>query len=773
MPAPLHRVSVLVDGQNEEQIARNCLSRNTADNELHKYDGLLTGWAGAAEVAELQQYGLRVEASPEQDAPKGMDQVAPHLEGGETPPVRLILRGPMRPQWRKLMDENKVLMLGKVDTESYLVRASKEALQRLAEADMVREMRVEGDTGKTSREVWQDCKAAAEATAERAVVPQAVRAGMLGMDMGGGAALAERPVAEPPALYDVAVFKRAFLDPVRTKLEQAPGVTIVEKAPRALRIKVATGAPILEDIAKWPEVRLVSKYLPPRLMCTAGNATIGVTTLRTASPTRWTGKGEIVAVFDSGIDADHGDLAPAVQSALPMPAARPQDDIGHGTHVAGIIAGRGILGGSTGVATEARLLDRSMVDIDGQLILPLDYDELFEPAAAAGAKIFNMSWGWPIGGSYDQGSRQVDEFAYAHPDILMVVAAGNSGEAPQGDFSFRTLAAPASAKNVLTVGACSLRCTCTTDCACKRTMGEKWPSRFSVPPASAVPLIPANGDPVNVIGISSRGPTDYDSIKPDVLAPGVLVESTRSQHVAVSPFEKGCPCADGANYGCLSGTSMATPFVAGAAALARQYLREEQQMAAPSAALLKALLIAAAIRLIHARDPQPGLAGFPDFDQGFGVLDISTILPHPATPADRRLILVDIGSQSPEALAGRQAPDSLIRSVRNHRFKVAATSAEPLRIVLCWTDPPGVSLQNNLQLDLATPAGGPPFVGNQEHTFLRDPLGLEKGDKRNNVEIIRVPNPAPGEYRARVFAQNTSQPNQGYALVIVGPVLPP
>jgi serine protease AprX len=768
MPLPLHRVSVLVDGEREEQLARHCLVRRTTEDALNKYDGLLTGWATAADVAEMRQAGLQVEAAPAQEAPTGVDEVTPLLKSEEGLPVCIKLRGPMRPNWRKLIEENKVQMLDKVGTETYRVRASEEALHRLAEADMVQKVWVEAEGSKASPEVRQDC----EATAEREGVPQAVAGRMLGMYAMAAADPDDPEPAGPPAQYDVAVFKRAFLHPVRAKLDQSPGVTVVEEAPRALRIEVLEGAPILTEIVKWPEVRFVSKHVPPRLLCTAGNATIGVTTLRTATPIRWDGGGEVVAVFDSGIDAGHPDLASAVQPALPMPGARPHDDIGHGTHVAGIIAGRGTAGGSPGVAPGAALLDRAMIDASGQLILPLDYDDLFEPAATAGAKIFNLSWGWAVGGSYDQGSRQVDEFAYAHPDILLVVAAGNSGRAPKGDYAFKTLAAPASAKNVLTVGACSLRCTCTSACACKGTNGEKWPSFFPLPPASKAPLIPSNGDPVGVIGISSRGPTDYDSIKPDVLAPGLLVESTRSQHVQVPRFEKGCPCADEVHYGCLSGTSMAAPFVAGAAALVRQYLREEKQLVAPSAALLKALLIVATIRLTHVREKPPVVAGFPDFDQGFGVLDLSTLLPYPAAPADRRMILVDICNDSPEALASRQPADSLIRSFRSHRFRVDAASAEPLRIVLCWTDPPGVSVQNNLQLDLKTPAGGPPLLGNQEHTFLPDPFGLDFTDKRNNVEVIRVPNPGPGEYRARVFAQNTAQPNQGYALVVIGPIQP-
>lgn len=760
----LYRVSVLVDGDQEERLAREHLAKNTPEDALSRYDGLLTGWATDIEIDEMKRSGLRVEASAAQAEPADISAISPHLESEEGSLVCATLRGPMRPEWRQILEENGVQMLGKTDVDTYRMQASREALSKMADARILRDVWIEGTTNKASREVRQEV----ESVAESEGVPEAVEGAMLGMEVPLGAA----PSADserPRAVYDVTVFKRAGLEVVRRKLKENE-VQIIETAPRALRIEVPVGAPILKEIASWPEVRFVAKYDPPQLMCTAGNATIGVEALRSASPVRWTGKGEIVAVFDSGIDAGHLDLAPSVLPALPMSGARPNDDIGHGTHVAGIIAGRGTAGGPPGVAPEAQLIDRTMVDASGQLILPVNYEQLFGPAATAGAKIFNLSWGWPIGGSYDQGSRQVDEFAFSHPDILFVVAAGNAGRAPNGQFGFRSLAAPASAKNVITVGACTLRCTCATNCACKGTHGQKWPSFFSVPPASNEPLIAGNGDPVAVIGISSRGPTEHDSIKPDVLAPGLLVESTRSQYVQVPRFDTGCPCTDQNQYACMSGTSMAAPFVSGSAALLRQYLREERNMAAPSAALLKALLIAAATRLSHVRAGQQNFAGFPDFDQGFGMLNLSSLLPHPAAPAERRLMLFDVANDSPDALASRQPPDSPIRSFRSHRFKIAVPSTEPLRIVLCWTDPPGVSVQNNLQLDLTDPARAQPRLGNEDHKFRADPLGIDLADKLNNVEVIAVPNPTPGDYRARVFAQNTSLPNQGYALVIVGPV---
>ena len=370
-------------------------------------------------------------------------------------------------------------MLGKIDVETY----PRTRLQgRAAKTDRGEHGAREGwmeAANKASPEVRQDL----EATAEREGVPQAARARMLNVDGESNLEASALPGSAPTgreALYDVAVDERAL--PRGERSGQAGAVL------QCHHCRESTAAPL--TYSRFPRVRRFSRRSsrglrcassastsPPQLMCTAGNTTIGVNALRAATPPRWTGRGETIAVFDSGIDVDHPDLAAAMQQgALPMAGARPHDDIGHGTHVAGIIAGRGTRGGPPGVATEAGLIDRTMVNASGKLILPLDYEELFAPAAAAGAKIFNLSWGWPIGGSYDQGARQVDEYAYAHPRDSSSCLGRKFRIASNGTSDFKTLAAPASAKNVLTVGACSLRCTCTSNCACKQTQGQKWPS---------------------------------------------------------------------------------------------------------------------------------------------------------------------------------------------------------------------------------------------------------------------------------------------------------
>ncbi|RYF73506.1 MAG: hypothetical protein EOO39_10325 [Cytophagaceae bacterium] len=548
----------------------------------------------------------------------------------------------------------------------------------------------------------------------------------------------------------------------------------METAPTTTRIEADMDSDVLNQIKTWPAVCYLAEFIPPTFACGRGAMTIGFLEADPHTPTvrldlPWTGQGEIIAILDSGIDEKHPDLKSAMYATIPVVNARPQDDIGHGTHVAGIIAGRGKKNGPKGVAPKAKLINRAMVDAGGQLLTPVDYGELFKPVVDAGAAIINLSWGFPTGGSYFQGSRQLDEFAYQHPDILFVVAAGNEGAADQltGDYKYGTVGAPGSAKNVVTVGATGLRCHRPDQCTnCQLTTGQKWQAKFSLPPAADLTLTPVVGNPVSVVGISSRGPTNFHSVKPDLVAPGVAVESTRSQFADDSRFEAGCPISSTTFYGCKTGTSMATPFVSGAAALIRQFIRKKTPLNIPSAALLKALLIACTQTLdpinVRIRD----LVGSPDFDQGFGLLNVKTLL-EPVT--GQGLLLVDIDNQSPLALASRQPLGAAIRSYRSYAFTVADTSTVPLVIVLCWNDPPGVSVQNNLQLDVKTPSGERLF-GNQGHKFMRDPLSVNLTDHHNNIERIRIETPSPGLYSVRVFAENTSLPNQGFSLVVFGAV---
>jgi serine protease AprX len=482
-----------------------------------------------------------------------------------------------------------------------------------------------------------------------------------------------------------------------------------------------------------------------------------------------TGAGEVLGVVDSGIDADHPDFAGRVMEVAAVEGASPVDEVGHGTHVAGIAAGDGAVSGGKvrGMAPEAKLAVLGIVDSGGKLKLPPDVGDLLRTVADMGAKVINLSWGRALSSTYENGAMAVDTFIRERLDVLVVVAAGNEGAAPADYPSLYSIGTPATAKNGVTVGACcSIRPDFPDD-----TWGTYKPQKFVGVPTKDLPLCGADhGD--RPAALSSRGPTDNESIGPDLLAPGTAILAPRARAAPEAAFWRQ-HTEYGGRYGFMNGTSMAAPVVSGAAVVVRQFLREQRSGADPSAALLKAVLIASAERLPWSRDAEDeGDFGYPDFDQGYGRLNVATALP--TAGSRRRLEVVDIDNGSDQALESRAPPGAKHKAIRSYRFKVAEGAKEPLRVVVCWSDYAVGGTQNNLNLQLQC-ADATRIVGNPEHRWLvpkvkyLDPrLQGVVLDRRNNVQRIDVPDPQPGAYRARLLAENTLFPPQGYALCVSG-----
>jgi len=233
------------------------------------------------------------------------------------------------------------------------------------------------------------------------------------------------------------------------------------------------------------------------------------------------GSGVQVAVLDTGVDAQHPDLVGKVKEAQDFSgsATGPADHFGHGTHVAATIAGTGAGAGGTrkGVAPKADLLVGKVLADDGW-----GYDSWIiagmEWAAAEGAKVINMSLGGEATDGTDPLSQAVDDIT-AQTGTLFVVSAGNEGR----DESVGT---PGAAASALTVAAVDR----------------------------------ADG----LADFSSRGPRLGDAgLKPEISAPGVDIVAARAAGTAM-----GGPVDN--LYTAASGTSMAAPHVAGAAALLAQ-----------------------------------------------------------------------------------------------------------------------------------------------------------------------------------------------------------
>jgi subtilisin family serine protease len=572
----------------------------------------------------------------------------------------------------------------------------------------------------------------------------------------------EAPGPESLLMWHLACHDRADLPALADELAGDARVKRVERGRNRLRISAAASDAdaLLADISSITQVANVEPYEHPVPQTAFARIGIGIDA-QEQLPWLWDGTGEIVGVIDSGVDTRHPDLVNRVIEVIEkVPPEAPDDPFGHGTHVMSIICGDGTASGGAcrGVAPGAKAIVQSIRDANGAFSgIPVDMGELFHELYQRGARIVNASWGNAVGAIYTTDAYELDHFIYENPDCLIVVAAGNSGQQPNpldprdplGRILYESLASPASAKNALSVGAC---CSPRTD---GPYAGKPWKLyQGSLPSPQFPPLAeaPICGNPDVVAAFSSRGPTDDQRVKPDLLAPGTVILGAKSSRSTPRQPE----AAFGGHYAYQSGTSMAAPVVAGGAAIVRQYYVREAQHASPSAALLKATLINGATR-INWQLAEDENVGYPNFHQGFGRLNMRRTLPLPGNANGFTLRFVDINTKDPGALNGA-IPS---KSVWKKQIQVGGKG--PLRITLCWTDYPAHGLQNYLDLVVQSPSNVR-VTGNPEHRR----LPWAKTDRANNVERIVIAEPAAGIWVIMVNASNTPFPPQGFSLVVTG-----
>lgn len=551
-------------------------------------------------------------------------------------------------------------------------------------------------------------------------------------------------------------------------------------------LRVLLPATALRTVLNRDDVIWAEPVFTPTLANDRARTILGVTAAE--QQLGWlTGAGQIIAVTDTGLDvqqmveananpdfranriaAASGPAQMSESCASLQNGANWSDSNGHGTHVAGSALGGGqpgMMPGLAGMAAGARLVVQA-VSSGGDTLDCLDIDSGFlAKAYDAGARIQNGSWGQPTGsgfsdqfGGYTVFEQIVDEFLWNHKQHLFVVVAGNGGtddKLPAGVIDPDSIESPGTAKNVLTVGASENdRPPTSANCGSFGGSGKQENQCYG----SGYGDAPIAGDFVSdhaegLAAFSGRGPADDGRIKPEIVAPGTNIVSAAS-HAAGAFYPFGHYDAD---YAYDSGTSMSAPLISGLAALTRQWLAEARQIATPSAALVKALL------LNGARDLSPGQYGtgtqreipqsWPNNAEGWGRATLSDTI---SLNGNQTIWLADDA-------AGLVQADS-----RTYSLNVSAGAR--LRISLAWTDYPaspiaGRALVNDLDLEVQPPSG-PLLRGNASADLAASCRDATSGaDRCDNLESLEIAAPEAGVYIVRVRGATVPQGPQPFAVV--------
>ena len=446
------------------------------------------------------------------------------------------------------------------------------------------------------------------------------------------------------------------------------------------------------------------------------------------------GSGVVMSVVDDGVDPTHPDFAGRIAQRFsygPVDRAVPSD--GHGTHVAGILGGAGAAIGplgtlrdadglayGLGVAPGVTLVDQPAIAVPvstpNQALKPVapfppadGFRGMVGDAVSADAVGWNASWtdgggagaGYTANGaSLDALTRDADGDTEGNRGFTFVFSAGNSGSG-----TGTRVTSPKEAKNLIVVAS---------------SRGHR------------------AGNVDSVSSFSSRGPARDGRIVPTITAPGEVIMSARAATgvlctapLSGNPAE--APPADGLTLytGC-SGTSMASPHVAGSVALIHDWWRDRNAGADPSPAMDKALLVNSAHDL--------GTPDVPNRDEGWGRVDLAALFDPAAQRVlvDQSVVLGDVG-------------DAATLQVR------PVDPTQPLRVTVAWTDAPGMpseedpALVNDLDLTV-TDAAGATYLGN----VFADGVSVAGGesDQLNNLENVLLPAAGAGDYTVSVSAAN-------------------
>lgn len=417
------------------------------------------------------------------------------------------------------------------------------------------------------------------------------------------------------------------------------------------------------------------------------------------------GEGQIVGILDGKINVNHCSFRDTVNPVGPshrkiLAYNTSQGYNQHGTHVAGTAVGEqspGVNNDTRGIAYNGKLVFDDIPSFSETGVKTVLVQHHNQ-----GARAHTNSWGDDGTTSYNGLCRGFDAFQYENEDSMVCLAVTN----------LSTLKNPENAKNLLAVGA-----------------SQDTPNQASHCSGGA-------------------GPTADGRRKPEIYAPGCSTQSATGSGTSCSTTG-------------LTGTSMASPAIAGTALLVRQYFTDGYyptgapvagNQFTPSGTLVKAVLLNSAVDMT-------GISGYPSNTEGWGRVLADNALYFPGDA--RKLIVKDVKNASGLSTGGQT----------EYTFNVDA-STQQLRVTLVFTEPPGTSgaanpVVNNLDLEVVNPAAtlyrGNVFSGGSSTTG-------GTADAKNNVEQVHVNSPPVGAWKARVKGTNVAQGKQGYALVVSGAV---
>ncbi len=331
-----------------------------------------------------------------------------------------------------------------------------------------------------------------------------------------------------------------------------------------------------------------------------------------------------------------------------------------------------------------------------------------------GARISSNSWGYTTGSNYnadtqahDQAVRDAVSGTAGNQELAIVFAAGNSGSGAG------TIHPPGTGKNVFTIGASeNFRQTGTDGCGIANTGAD---------------------NVEDIISFSGRGPTSDSRKKPDIMAPGTHIQGAASRATGYNGSgvcNQYWPTGQ-TLYAWSSGTSHSTPAISGACALLRQYFINNA-LTPPSPAMLKAFLCSTTRYMTGVGANDTLLSN----NQGMGLVDMGRAFDGAAH------VLVD----ETQILANTGDTYTITGTI--------ASSSQPFRVTLAWTDAPGPTTGNAFvnNLDLEVTVNGTLYRGNVFSGA--NSISGGTADTRDNLESVFLPAGTTGSFSITVRGTN-------------------